>query len=192
MAIRVMVPADYPGAVLDEYWTKSAGHEIYLRTFAVGCVVEDRERNFRDDSDFYAIYYDEESGTFKEYEYGTTRAWTYPNRAWVDATPEIEEKYKEFRRRQARHQRALEIVSLRARDRTARKEANLTVREWQKLRDAVGYTILQERYIPLLRSDANNRLRSGFRKSLAFQVRKWLRGESDFRRPLSPRQEDYL
>jgi hypothetical protein len=68
-------------------WTLA--EPIYMCDFAVGCVVELREGNHYHDSDFYATYYDMDSGAFKEVEYGTTRFWSYPNGANIDATPEI-------------------------------------------------------------------------------------------------------
>ena len=54
-----------------------------------GCVFETRERNFYDDSDFYAVVWDEASQDVIEVEYATTRGWTYDNHADVDATPEV-------------------------------------------------------------------------------------------------------
>lgn len=38
-----------------------------------GCVFETRERNFYDDSDFYAVVWDEASQDVIEVEYATTR-----------------------------------------------------------------------------------------------------------------------
>lgn len=52
-----------------------------------GAVLATRERNMHDDSDFYAIVWDGER--LKSVTYGTTRAWTYPNHAEADATPEV-------------------------------------------------------------------------------------------------------
>lgn len=54
-------------------------------------MLADRERNGYHDSDFYAIYWDEEDGRVKSVEYGTTR---FPSPTWceVDATPDVIEK----------------------------------------------------------------------------------------------------
>ena len=57
-----------------------------------GAVLATRERNFYDDSDFYAVVWDEATGRIAEVEYATTRGWTYANSATVDATPEVIEK----------------------------------------------------------------------------------------------------
>lgn len=97
MSIKVMCSATEPGAVLDSYWTEVAKTQIYLKEFAKGCVVSLREMNGYDDSDFYATYWDEESGTFKETCYASTRGWTYPCGASIDASPELVEKYLEYR-----------------------------------------------------------------------------------------------
>jgi hypothetical protein len=54
-----------------------------------GAVLQTYERNGSWDSDFYAIVYDAESDTIKHVQYATTRGWTYPNYATVDATDEV-------------------------------------------------------------------------------------------------------
>ena len=51
----------------------------------VGCVIEDRERNYYDDSDFYAVVWTGEG--FKEVEYNTTR-FAGGGGCTVDVTPE--------------------------------------------------------------------------------------------------------
>lgn len=61
-----------------------------------GAVLETRERNGYDDSDFYARVWDEETGTVKDVEYATTRGWTYGNYAEVDATDEVKAKANAF------------------------------------------------------------------------------------------------
>lgn len=65
---------------------------LYMRTDYVGAVLATGEMNGYDDSDFYAIVWDEAEGRVKRITYGTTRFWTYPNNAHVDATPEVMEK----------------------------------------------------------------------------------------------------
>lgn len=62
------------------------GPLLMERTYE-GCVLDTYERNGYDDSDFYAIVWDGER--IRSIEYGTTRGWTYPNHAKVDATPEV-------------------------------------------------------------------------------------------------------
>jgi hypothetical protein len=57
-----------------------------------GCVLALGEHNYYDDSDFYALVWDEEKGNVHEVQYATTRGWTYHNTAKVDATPEVIEK----------------------------------------------------------------------------------------------------
>jgi hypothetical protein len=50
-----------------------------------GLVVATGEHNHYDDSDFYAVVWD--NGQPREVEYATTRGWTYRNSAAVDADP---------------------------------------------------------------------------------------------------------
>lgn len=93
MAIRMMVDksrASEPG-IIREVWD---GHEVFMETTHVGLVLETRERNGYNDSDFYAVVWNPEKGKTEHIEYGTTRFWTYPNSASVDATPEVRAAYE--------------------------------------------------------------------------------------------------
>jgi hypothetical protein len=72
---------------------------LYMMTTHVGLVLETREWNGYDDSDFYAIVWNEEKGESERVDYASTRGWTYPNGAKVDATPEVREKYEAYMRR---------------------------------------------------------------------------------------------
>lgn len=77
-------------------WPDVVGrHEVTYE----GKVLATRERNFHDDSDFYALVWDDETGTIKEVEYATTRGWTYANGASVDATPDVIDKANAYARR---------------------------------------------------------------------------------------------
>jgi hypothetical protein len=57
-----------------------------------GCVLWTGEHNWHDDSDFYAVVWDEEAGQTREIEYASTRGWTYHNYAVVDASDEVQAK----------------------------------------------------------------------------------------------------
>lgn len=57
-----------------------------------GATLGTYERNGYDDSDFYAIVWDDETQSIKDVEYASTRGWTYHNHASVDATPEVLDK----------------------------------------------------------------------------------------------------
>lgn len=54
-----------------------------------GAVLDTGEINGYDDSDFYAVVWDEAAQCVKRVEYATTRGWTYNNYAKVDATAEV-------------------------------------------------------------------------------------------------------
>jgi hypothetical protein len=57
-----------------------------------GCVLADRERNGYDDSDFYAVVWDEARQCVTSIEIGSTR-YGGGDRSWpVDATPEVKTK----------------------------------------------------------------------------------------------------
>jgi len=69
---------------------------LYMETTHQGLVLAKRERNGYHDSDFYAIVWNEEKNKPEEIEYASTRGWSYPNGAVVDATDEIREKYNAY------------------------------------------------------------------------------------------------
>ncbi|MCX4799623.1 hypothetical protein OG497_37850 [Streptomyces sp. NBC_01242] len=58
-------------------------------TTFTGAVLGLRERNGYDDSDFYALVWDEEQQRTREIQYATTRGWTYHNGASIDATHDV-------------------------------------------------------------------------------------------------------
>jgi len=60
-----------------------------------GCVLEIGENNYHDDSDFYAVVWDEAAGCVRRIEDGTTRAHS-PSVCRVDATPEAIAKAKSW------------------------------------------------------------------------------------------------
>lgn len=63
------------------------GEALYMETTHVGVVLSLGEVNGYDDSDFYAVVW---NGTRPErVTYASTRGWTYPNNAAIDATPEV-------------------------------------------------------------------------------------------------------
>ena len=61
------------------------------KSYFNGVVLEKREQNFYDDSDFYVVYWDEKDGKIKRYTYDTTR-FQMPGTAEVDATEEVKQK----------------------------------------------------------------------------------------------------
>lgn len=69
---------------------------LYMETSYIGKVLETREKNGYDDSDFYAVVWDDYTQSTKDVYYASTRGWTYPNHAEVDATPEVREAYNKY------------------------------------------------------------------------------------------------
>lgn len=83
---------------------------LYMHTTHQGLVLSLGERNWHDDSDFYATVWNPETNAPEKITYATTRGWTYPNHASVDATPEVRAAYEAFLEniRKARAQAAAE------------------------------------------------------------------------------------
>lgn len=82
---------------------------LYMQISYEGCVLGTGEHNGRDDSDFYAIVWDESEQRVREIQYATTRGWTYPNSAEVDATPEVVAKAEAYYAKLAEQRRAAEL-----------------------------------------------------------------------------------
>lgn len=74
---------------------------LYMQTTHRGLVLETRERNGYHDSDFYANVWNPETGTIEQVEYASTRGWTYPCNATVDATDEVVEAANAYLRKRA-------------------------------------------------------------------------------------------
>lgn len=70
--------------------TKSGKNVLYE-----GAVLYKGERNYHDDSDYYALVWDESEGVGKIVEYDTTR-YAGGGTAKVDATDEVREKYATY------------------------------------------------------------------------------------------------
>lgn len=62
-----------------------------------GLVIAEFEKNFRDDSDFYAVVWDEAIQAPRKILYATTRAWSYPCSCVVDASQEVIAEFEAFK-----------------------------------------------------------------------------------------------
>jgi len=93
---------------------------LFMQTLNVGLVLSTGERNGYHDSDFFAVVWNAEQGRPVEFTYASTRGWTYPNSASVDATDEVRAAYQAYRDNQDRIYR--EQLAVR-REEAAREEA---------------------------------------------------------------------
>jgi len=118
----------------------------------VGAVLETYERNGYDDSDFYAIVWDEAEQCTKSIEYASTRGWTYLNSAVVDATDEVKEKAHAHRRAMLRSSLA---DGIRARFQRPYVGAQVTVARGRKVPRGVTGEVLtvQKQYDGYTRED---------------------------------------
>ena len=82
-------------------WASDPEQGYWVEVTHKGVVVELREENGYNDSDFYAVVWDAAEGRAREVLYATTRAATGDNGATVDAPPAIREAYEAWTRRQA-------------------------------------------------------------------------------------------
>jgi hypothetical protein len=68
--------------------TYEAGKPVGQKTLYAGAVLMTREKNYYDDSDFYAVVWDADEKKLANYEYGSTR-YGGSGGASEDATPEV-------------------------------------------------------------------------------------------------------
>ena len=95
-----------------------------------GAVLWDGERNYYDDSDFYAVVWDDEKNAPKEVGYATTRGWTYNNGAAVDATPDVLAKFAAW---QAKERALSHLLGLRNGAAEAHSGAKVVVAKGRKI-----------------------------------------------------------
>lgn len=86
------------------------GTTVWMATSHEGLVLSTGEHNWHDDSDFYAIVWDEAAGEPTKIIYASTRGWTYPNGASVDATPEIRAKAQAWYAARAAERQAADVA----------------------------------------------------------------------------------
>lgn len=209
--------ADKPGfeAVLTHGWTMyehkdgyayahtAPGPSLRFRIrYAVGCCLHTSENNGYHDSDFFMIWFDEENDTVRREMYDTTRCgWGPSVDSFVDATPEIREKYKDWERRQAierhkRHRRDL-AKNLMARRIEIHKAAKMNgiaasrlIKLYWKFEKKQNGWELFDRLMNLLTS---TRIRSTFKLSLKAQIIKWAQDPApQYDEPLSRRQLEFV
>jgi hypothetical protein len=91
--------AEKQGVNIRESQTDSSTNPttIYLYDTHIGVCLAERERNMRDDSDFYMVVWNAEKAEPEEICFASTRGWTYPCMAsCVDATPEVKAAYAAY------------------------------------------------------------------------------------------------
>jgi len=184
-----------------------------------GRVIREWERNGYHDSDWYVLVM-EDDGTFRSFEYSTTRGGSAPANADVDATEEVLAAYKAHQELIGRQQRIGKLRRIAAEARTI----GLTLRQWVELRQALdssnwiempealetgygyNYKTGNEHWFAWANQDVARALsalgklhrdsfRSDFKRKLAQQVFDWITTPADARQydqPLSRKQMGYL
>ena len=138
MPTKTLCDHDYPGAVLRADVSRAyanhpatLGHDLahyvneeakypwernirnsiyYMVTEHVGRVLYTGEMNGYDDSDFYAMVWDDDRNEPRRVMYATTRRWTYPNSAVVDAPPDLMAKYADWQERIKEQARQAQLI----------------------------------------------------------------------------------
>ena len=154
-----------------------------------GLCLMDRERNMRDDSDFYMTVWNPVTKCPQEIMFATTRGWSYPcYNSSVDATPEVRAEYEAYKEYQNRRSEVLARRRARQADADVGRKVGLNRGQVQRLREAVGYSSWEG-----VKKLVTANLRSGFRKSMRDQVMSWATNPNPkFATPLSIKQMFYL
>lgn len=148
-----------------------------------GRVVNLREMNAYDDSDFYATVQGND-GKFFEVMYATTRGWTYANDAVIDASESVKNDYRQWLRRN----HIMERLAIRCNRRELAGSMQLNRFQLRKLEKGCG--VYFDCVKVLL---TTKKFRSEFRASLAKQVRDWINNPNpQYDTPLSAKQLWYL
>lgn len=177
-----------------------------------GLCLAERERNMRDDSDFYMLVWNPEKGEPEEIMFATTRGWSYPCLgSYVDASEETQAAHRAYRVQQERRMRI--EGRWRARRWDAQMAAHLGLPSRaavRRLREALGQHlpvppealsrglaarlhVVQPDFAAVARLLAARRLSSAFKQSLQEQARAWALGrDTRHATPLSPKQMRYL
>lgn len=103
MSIHVMASKEDHTYIIEHFigWDNEKHGPLYMKETHRGLVLSTGEYNGYDDSDFYALVWNPEKKCAERETYATTRGWTYPNGATVDATPEVIQAYKDWQKEQA-------------------------------------------------------------------------------------------
>jgi hypothetical protein len=87
------------------YLSSDGKDGIIQRTY-IGLVLEKGERNMYDDSDMYALVWDESAQEPRKVFYASTMYPSYDNSAQVDATPEVVAKYTAYKEKAVKEEKA--------------------------------------------------------------------------------------
>lgn len=170
-------------------YSESEKRIILWETYSGLCISE-REYNGYNDSDFYMTVWDTEKNEPKQIMFATTRGWSYPAYgSYVDATSEIQEKYKAWKTAADRRYRIIKRWNKRKEQNELANATGLSRKQLNKL----SYCLSRDDYTAVIRLLKTRNFRSKFRKSCAEQVRKWVaQDKPQYRSPLSYKQLSYL
>ena len=157
-------------------------------TLFINCVVDLVEHNGYDDSDFYAVVWDVEKQTFRKYQYGSTRYWSYDCNAEVDASDDLQQKYRIWRINEHRKNR---FICMRETVKSMLAEGITKQFTFLLLRARLSDNTMEICEVLL----KTKKFRSDFRKSCRDQLVTWLLqvdSERKYQAPFSRKQMEYL
>lgn len=172
-----------------EYATPGTGSIIHVYTKLHGTVVNLYERNGYDDSDFYAVCFVD--GQEYVEQYASTRYWSGPCAASIDATPELIKAWHQFRKdRDAATEKQIRELERREQQALADKfiAAGMTdqqIERWFERKYKLSEDVVAacEQLLKTLK------FRSNFRESMRNQIIDWLdEAQPRYTVPLSPKQ----
>ena len=188
----------YHGFDCPHYNKRVAGHEIdeqclgnrcsygaplFMHRIFIDRVLEVFERNGYDDSDFYAVVFDEDNCGFHQFEYATTRMWSYSNCARADAPQCVIDLYNAYLDGKAKRTFIIREKERENKERENAEAVDITIEQFKELMEVTP----RDKRSAVLELLKVKNFRSKFRESLANQIRNWLK-EKKHDSPLSTRQ----
>ena len=161
--------------------------KFYIEEYFVGCVLSLHENNHYDDSDFYAVVWNEETQALENNYYDSTR-YASNQYATIDATPEVRAKAEAYKLKIWRKKRADFLSKKNNETRKIALKHNVSIsalRAFEKSTSDAYYEVCEE----LL----SKNIRSSFKKSLRERLITWLNDkDKKYESPFSRKQWDAL
>lgn len=186
---------------LDGYYNTPSERErvgaIILWETNAGMCISERERNMHDDSDFFMTVWSESLNKPVEIMYASTRGWSYPAmNSFVDATPEVLQKYNEYCKMR-------DAIAEKNRRNSKATKIRETRKVQKELANRYGFSVLElrkyakterpDRFESVMKLLAQKKLRNQFRISLQTRLVDWLKAnDGKFNSPFSTKQWDYV
>lgn len=163
------------------------GNRVITHAAHIGQIVSKYEHNGYDDSDFYYIWFDKETGKCGECKYDSTRYGEHPYDLTIDADEETIKAWCKWRENNVRKYKLPIVIDQYNRRHQVLSDMGIGMKEFHKLLKA--YRVDSDEFDAIYTLLSTKKFNSEMRKSFNDQVRSWLADENPkYEKPLSYRQ----